>query len=305
MSHYKSYLHSDYAHSFGEAYTPIRLEASKGLILKRPILGTQLYDAMGCYPLFCCHKWSDLKVDLENNSLDLISLTVVTDPFGEYNEADLNNAFNSLVVPFKEHFITDLSLHPESFVNKHNTRYAKKALKNISIEISHNSIELSDIWVEMYSNLVNRHNIQGVAAFSEKSLRRQLDVPGAVVFTANYEGQTVGMTVWYVQNRVAYYHLGAYSDKGYDLRASYAIFWNAIKYFQTLDVDWLDIGAGAGAQNDGNDGLSRFKSGWSTGTKTAYLCGHIYKYDNYDALAKTGNALGSAYFPAYRNNEFN
>jgi hypothetical protein len=305
MSEYKSYLHFDYALSFEECFTPIRLEASKGLVLRRPIQGVELYDAMGCYPLFFCEDWSSLKIDIEKNDLDLISLTVVTDPFGEYDEADLNNCFNSLVAPFKEHYVTDLSQNPEDFINKHNRRYAKKSLKILSIEITNKPMELSEIWVEMYCNLINRHDIKGIAAFSEESLRRHLNVPGAVVIVARHEEEVVGIVIWYVQNNVAYYHLGAYSDNGYDLRASYAIFWNAIEYFKTTDVDWLNIGAGAGAKNDGNDGLSRFKSGWSTGTKTAYLCGHIFNYESYSSIAKMNNASDSDYFPAYRQGEFN
>ena len=304
MSQYGSYLNSDYALSFEEQYTPIRFEVSKGLILRRKIEGTNLYDAMGCYPLFFCEDWSSLQNDLENNDLDLISLTVVTDPFGGYDGALLGNCFNSLVVPFKDHFVADLSKDPEEFINKHNRRYAKKALKVVSVEVTNNPIDLSDVWVEMYRNLITRHNINGVAAFPEESLRRHLNVTGAVIIAARHGSQVVGITVWYVQNNIAYYHLGAYSDEGYNLRASYAIFPKAIEYFQKIGVAWLNIGAGAGVQNNGNDGLSRFKNGWSTGTKTAFLCGHIYNYESYNKLVRMRGVLHSSYFPAYREGEF-
>ena len=305
MSKYGSYLNSDYALSFEEQYNPIRFEVSKGLILRRKIQGVDLYDAMGCYPLFFCEDWSSLQIDIENNDLELISLTVVTDPFGGYDDALLGSCFNSLVVPFKDHFVADLSKDPEDFVNKHNRRYAKKALKAVSVEVTNNPIDLSDVWVEMYRNLISRHSINGVAAFSEETLRRQLNVSGAVIIAARNGSQVVGITVWYLQNNVAYYHLGAYSDEGYNLRASYAIFLKAIEYFQKIGVPWLNIGAGAGAQNNGRDGLSRFKTGWSTGTKTAFLCGHIFNYESYNKLARMKGNIHSSYFPAYREDEFN
>jgi hypothetical protein len=305
MSQYEPYLNSDYALSFDEQYTPTRFEVSKGLILRREIQGSNLYDAMGCYPLFFCEDWPSLQIDIENNDLDLISLTVVTDPFGEYDDALLGNCFNSLVVPFKKHFVADLSKDPEEFINKHNLRYAKKAIEAVSVEVTNNPIDLSDIWVEMYRNLVIRHSINGIAAFSEETLRRHLNISGAIIIAARHGSQVVGITVWYVQNNIAYYHLGAYSDVGYKLRASYAIFPKAIEHFQKKGIAWLNIGAGAGIQNNGNDGLSRFKKGWSTGTKTAFLCGHIFDYESYNKLARVRGTLHSSYFPAYREGEFN
>ena len=282
----------------------MRLEFSKGLILKRPIQGFGLSDAMGCYPLFFCVDWASLHIDMKNNEYDLVSLTVVTDPFGSYNEAYLKKCFNSLVVPFKEHFVINLSQPSEDFVNKHNHRYAKKAIKSLIIDRAERPADLSDVWVELYNNLINRHEIKGISAFSEKTLRRQLDIPGTVAFYAKHEEEIVGITLWYLQDNVAYYHLGAYSDKGYDMRASYGIFWQAIEYFRAIEISWLDIGAGAGAKNDGSDGLSRFKKGWSTGTRTAYLCGHIFDKDNYLEMTKINNTFDTSYFPAYRLGEF-
>ena len=73
---------------------------------------------------------------------------------------------------------------------------------------------------------------------------------------------------------------GAYSDTGYELRASFALFWVAIEYFAATDLQWLNLGAGAGVRNS-KDGLTRFKRGWSNGTRTAYFCGRIFDRAKY------------------------
>ena len=52
---------------------------------------------MGCYPLFACQDWSQLSADLENIEDDLIALSLVTDPFGEYTPAYLQQWVDGLL----------------------------------------------------------------------------------------------------------------------------------------------------------------------------------------------------------------
>jgi len=124
------------------------------------------------------------------------------------------------------------------------------------------------------------------------------------MFRAVHEERTVGMLLWYIQEEVGYYHLGAYSPVGYNLRASFALFWFAIEYFATNGLRWLNLGAGAGVRGDGMDGLSRFKHGWSTGTQTAYFCGRIFDRARYLEIVRVKGISTTDYFPAYRKDEF-
>lgn len=45
-------------------------------------------------------------------------------------------------------------------------------------------------------------------------------------------------------------------------------------------------------------GLTRFKKGWSTCTRTAYLCGRIFDRKRYMALASDGGSVHN-YVPSY------
>ena len=300
----RGYAHSAYARSLAEFGVPRALPRSKGWILERAISGSPYRDAMGCYPLFACQDWSQLAADLEDMRDGLVSLALVTDPFGNYDRTLLQQCFRDVVTPFKEHFCIDLHVPMEQFVCRHHRRNARKALGLLHVERCPNPAETLDDWAQLYSHLIRRHGITGIAAFSRVTFARQLAVPGLAAFRVLRDDTLVGMALFYVQDQVGYYHLGAYSPLGYDLHASFALFWHAIEYFAAHGLRWLALGAGAGLRASATDGLSRFKKGWSTGTRTTYFCGRIFDRRRYAELVAARGATELEYFPAYRVGEW-
>ena len=298
------YSHPQYAASLAEFGVPHQLPRCSGSILVRQIEGTSARDAMGCYPIFACRDWSGLKDDLDTIDKELASVVVVSDPFGDYTVKILRDAFHDLIVEFKEHFIVDLDRSPDEFVDSHHQRNARTALKKIEVELVANAPDAVEDWNRLYAHLIARHRITGIARFSRWSLEQQLKVPGATLFRALREGRTVGMAFWYVGETEAYYHLGAYSEEGYKERASFALFIRAIEDFTKRGLRRLELGAGAGATAKETDGLSRFKRGWSTSTRTAYLCGRILNHDKYREITEARRVTKTDYFPAYRQGEF-
>lgn len=298
------YADPAYAKSLSEFGVARTLPRSGGLILQRQIPNFPYADAMGCYPLFSCQDWSQLENDLDDLEDKLVSLSLVTDPFGDCDPTHLKRCFPDKVVPFKEHFIVDLSRSVSDDVHPHHRRNAGRALHEVDVERCADASQYLNEWHELYTHLIEKHQIKGLTAFSKTSFDGQLRVPGLVAFRATREGKTVGMILWYVQDKVAYYHLGAYSDLGYSLRASFALFWRAIEYFGSSGLRWLNLGAGAGLNGQGTDGLSRFKRGWSNGTRTAYFCGRILAPDKYAEIIRAKNVSATDYFPAYRNGEY-
>jgi lipid II:glycine glycyltransferase (peptidoglycan interpeptide bridge formation enzyme) len=123
------------------------------------------------------------------------------------------------------------------------------------------------------------------------------------MFRAVVRGNTVGAHLWYLHGEIAHSHLAAFSPLGYELMASYALYWFAIEYFADK-VSWLNLGAGAGVESEGSDGLSRFKKGWATETRTAFFCGHVFNKAKYAEIVKAKRAGQTSYFPAYRKGEF-
>ena len=297
------YQHPNYTNSLIEFGSPRELPRSRGWILERQIPGFADRDAMGPYPLFACRDWSSLHMDLDEIKHELISLALITDPFGDYDAGYLRLCFNDAVFPFKEHFVVDLNRPIHSVVSDNHRRNTEKVSPQVLVERCGQPARYLDEWIDLYTNLIRRHQIAGIAAFSRDSFAKQLCVPGIVAFRARHEGITVGMLLWYIQGNVGYYHLGAYSEHGYELRVSFALFSFALEHFACNGLRWLNLGAGAGIKGDNTDGLSRFKRGWATGTRTVYFCGRIYNHARYAEIVKATGLGTTTYFPAYRGGE--
>ncbi len=298
------YSHPVYADSLREFGTPLHLQRCGGWLLERQIDRTVYSDASGCYPFFSCERWSLLGQDLDGLGDRHVAVSMVTDPFGEYDVSSLRESFHDVVVPFKRHFAIDLTASFESCISAHHRRNAVKALQNVEVELCRNPLAQLEDWKTLYETLKERHHIRGIAAFSDRSFEKQLAVPGIVAFRAMQGRDTVGILLWYTQRDRAYYHLGAYSHRGYALKASFALFQRAIDHFKSLGFRWLNLGAGAGINHDGTAGLSRFKEGWANASRTAYFCGRILDRKKYDEVVSLRNIAATEYFPAYRFGEY-
>ncbi len=296
------YGHPSYAASLAEFGTPRHLRRSGGWVLERGIPGTDARDAMGCYPLFACQDWRALEADLDD--LDgLVSLSLVTDPFGNYDEGVLRQGFRDVVVRFKPHFVVDLSRPIADIASRHHRHYARRALDRVSVERCEAPEQHLDEWIELYSHLITRHQLTGIKAFSRAAFATQLRVPGIVMFRATCDGAVVGVHLWYRQGDVVHGHLAAVSARGYQLMASYALFWFALQTFAG-EASWLNLGSGSGLAADAVGGLTAFKQGWATETRQAYFCGRIFDRERYDELATARRVPAGSYFPAYRCGEF-
>ncbi|HEY0014582.1 MAG TPA: GNAT family N-acetyltransferase [Allosphingosinicella sp.] len=298
------YLHPDYTASLAGFGRPRHLPLSDGWILEREA-GEGAADAMGPYPIFACRDWSALHRDLDALAeTGLVSLGLVADPFGDWSEDDLQRCFPDRLIRFKDHFVADLGeVRPET-LSKHHRYYARKAMRDVEVDVfPGDPADFLDDWAALYGTLTERHGLTGIKAFSRDAFAAQLRIPGMVVLRAR-EGETVvGAHLWYVQGDVAYSHLAALSDRGYALNGSYALYWFAIEHFRER-VRWLEIGAGAGTSTDADDGLTRFKRGWASGTRPVWFCGRIFDAERYAALTAARGLADAAYFPAYRAGEF-
>ena len=303
----RGYEHSDYAASLADFGTPMHLEHADAWILKRRIPGSVYSDGMGTYPLFFCKNWASLASDLMNTKAGMISFSAVTDPFAACDERLLRSIFD-VVKPFKEHFVTDMQVPIESIVSKSHLENARRALRGVRVDICEQPQDFIEEWQMCFSNLVQRHGLQGIKAFSRRAFEIQLRIPGLVMFRATEKasGKALGHDLWYHQGDIAYAHLAAFDEKGYSLRAGYATKWHVLEYFRGR-VSFLDFGGVAGVNRVERpaSGLGHFKSGWATGRKPNYFCGKILDTSAYAELSQTqAEPQPASYFPAYRLGEF-
>ena len=296
------YLNKVYADSLSEFGNPVFLPHSQGWILKRQISGSNYRDAMGCYPLFICQNWSGLSADLEDLGNDLVSLSLVADPFGHYELPELHCYFKDIVQPFKTHYIVDLRIPIDHSVSAHHRYYVRKANRTVNIFRSETPGSLVKQWCKLYDVLIERHGIRGIKAFSKESFEKQMTIHGITVFCSEKDDKINGMQLWYTIGNRAYHHLSAYNLEGYRLRVSYGLLGYAIRWFESIGLRWLDLG-GVASMSDSNDGLAKFKSGWTKLTRTAFFCGRIFDSELYYNLVKKTETFNTKYFPAYRNGE--
>jgi len=296
------YLHPRYAASLAEFGTLLGLASCGGWILEREIPGWPYHDAMGLYPLFLCRDWSLLAHDLAQLEIRLVSLSFVTDPFGDLVVDDLKHSFE-VCFPYKEHYITNLAEPIEKIVSKGHQKDARRSLRKVSVESIATPQAYVGEWTQLYDELISRHHIRGIRRFSRRAFDDQLRVPGTVYFRVLYQGRLVGGYVYYLQSDVVYGHLAALTQEGYALGASYAAIWTAIEYFSGK-ATWVDHGGGAGANQGEADGLAHFKRGWAAETRPVYFCGHVLDRGKYAELAGASGMPNSTYFPIYRAGEF-
>lgn len=293
------YLSRRYAESLKDAGRPRALDGSGGWLLERSVpASSELRDARGPYPLLCCLDWRRLEADLAELG-GLVSVVCVPDPLVDHDPAALDRCFPDVLRPFKEHYVVDLSVPARSRTSSHHRRNVRRASGQVEIEVSSDPPAWAPDWVALYGALGRRHGITGPAAFSPAALELQLRVPGTVVLRALLGDQVVGMNVWYVHGELAYYHLGASDDRGYAASASFGLFDRALELLAAQGVSQVDLGGSAGTGPAASDGLSRFKSGWSTGRRTGLLAGRVVDRRAYERLSRDARPP-ITWFPAYR-----
>lgn len=259
---------------------------------------------MGCYPLFACKNLERLAEDLNDFGDAVVSFSCVPDPLGNHDVKLLQDCFPDTCASFKTHFLIDLSKPLESYVSQHHQRNIKSAQAKLQIESAETSETTLKEWAALYDVLIDRHSITGITRFSQKSFEKLFDLKDLKIVRAISDGETVGILLWITQDANAYYHLGAYSAKGYALNASFALFDFSIHFFQDAGLSYLNLGGGAGVGPVEDDGLARFKRGWSSETRTAFFCGRIMNPTQYTELSGKLKPSATPYFPAYRGGEF-
>jgi hypothetical protein len=287
------YASETYANAFREIAASVFLKSSRTWVLKRRIPGTDLYDAMGCYPLCAIEPSADLEADfVDLRSQGLVSLVLVTDTFFRPDVSRLQEAFD-VCKPFKKHYLYDPRA-PFAY-GKHHRYEVKKAAADCETRVVPFEKHFQE-WLALYGYLIRERGIAGIQNFPESYFRGLVGLDGLIAIAAFVEGKAVSMYLWIEHEGYVYSHLGASSEEGYRMRAAYAIYDHAIRLFGDRKV--MDFGGGVGLEDTPDDGLAAFKNGFSNRTETCFLCGKILDEKTYQELSR--RYQNSSFFPAYR-----
>jgi hypothetical protein len=287
------YARTDYAEALAFAGAPLDVPPWSSGVVVRDIVGNAGRDATGPYPRTVLPADADLQSGLDQLAASgLVSVVLATDPLAGARPERLATAFD-LCRPFKIHQTIERARGYAP--DKHHRYEIRRAQARCVVETVSLSDRLAD-WRALYGGLVARHDIGGLAAFSDVHFAALAKMPDFEVFAATVGGEIAAMAIWFEHEGLACNHLGASNALGYANGASYALYAAAIERFGACDV--IDLGAGAGVADDPSDGLVRFKRGFANAQATSWLCGAVLDEGRYRALGAGRPPEG--FFPAYR-----
>lgn len=283
-----------YADSLAHVGRPLAVPEWDGHVLIRPTPCGTRCDALGPYPLTPLARDTDLVAGFDRlKAAGLVSVVLVLDDRLRPSTEDLVGAFD-LARPFKTHHIYDRTLGPPAH-DKHHRYEIRRAAARVEAHEIALAAYLPE-WEALYAGLVARHGLSGLHAFPSAHHAALAALPGVRTFAAFLEGAMVSAHVFVIHEDYAVSHLAASSPDGYRNGAAYAV--NALAVEALTDCEAINFGGGAGAADDGTDGLVRFKKGFSNRIASSWICGAVLDQQAYRALSTGADDQG--FFPAYR-----
>lgn len=281
LEYAQSLAHWGKAHFIESWRTPI--------ILREVTAG--VFDAAGTYPIAALPAEADIAGGLaELKRLGAVSAVMVVDDIHRPGLDVLKTHF-PFFKPFKTHFVCAKGKGEPRFLSGEKLRRVKKKVRAGVIDLKNDW----QSWQRLYEHLIEVLSLKGMHAFDERHHRALGELDGFVGIGAWQGDELISAHVWAVDETSAISHLVASSDPGYKLSAAYAVNDFSLQYFADKDV--VNFGGGAGFASDENDGLAKFKQGFSNDTASSYLCGAILDAALYEKLTAGKH---TQFFPAYR-----
>ena len=249
-------------------------------------------DAAGAYPFSIIANESDIAAGLAHIRAEgALSLTLVLDDFHKPDFA-LCAPHATLLKPFKTHYVYNRAKGAVAY-DDHHKRALKKAQQQVRVDVLDLKTHGRE-WQALYDHLIADLQLQGLHAFPAAHYQALAEINGITAIGAWMGDELVSAHLWAGDGATQHSHLVASNAKGYEARASFAVNDFSLHYF--ADAQLINFGGGAGNVDDANDGLARFKRGFSNETAQSYLCGIILDEARYHALTP----VKTDYFPAYR-----
>jgi len=283
-----------YAQAFGHHYRAVHVPAWQTYMLIDRIAGSGYRDATFCYPYSALNPGSNLRDGLEQiKSTGAVSVVLMPDPLYGPPAESMARVF-SVKIPFKTNYLIDFQLPLR--ISKHHRYEIRRSQKACEMRVA----ALSDVlpeWLELYALLTRRHQIDGITRFSNEYFSAIAQMDSFVAIVAESRGCIIAASLWSRFQDIVTNHLGASSEKGYEVGASYAIYAAALELFG--DAKTINLGGASGLRVSPDDGLARFKRGFANREIATTVYGEILRPDVYWRLSALAGR-GEEFFPAYR-----
>ena len=284
-----------YANTLAHVGRPIFVPAWQTYVIERDWKG-HATDAIGPYPITCMAIESDVDLGLESlRKAGLVSVTLVVDGLLGPPINELQRTF-TFARPFKTHYLVDEAAGTYQPSKHHRYEIRRAARLGVEVRVVP-MLDILDAWTALYDELISHHRIASVQRFPRESFEALANCDGLTTVAAFVGEELVSCHLWIQYKRFVWSHLAASSALGYASSAAYAVYDQSIRNFSGRVID---LGGTAGVTETDDDGLARFKAGFSNRRHHAYLCGAVLDSKTYQALCLNGEVPRSNYFPAYR-----
>ena len=291
------YASAEFALSLGHIGRPHRLHDAGTSVLLRQIGAGPHRDATGPYP-FCVIGRVDIANDLAGlAAAGAVSLTLVSDPFFGPRIERLTEAFD-IVRPLKTLFVNNPSRKLK--LGEQHRRNTNKALAVCTVSRA-DLAKKAELCASIYTDFAVARRFVASQLFPVEHFRRLALVPGAELHLVEVGNDVVGFHIWMMHRGVVYSHLTAMTAEGRARRSGFALSMFALEAFK--DQEKIVFGGSAGVTDTPNDGLGRFKSGFSNETTESILCGKVLRPADYRELSvgvADDGPSGAEFFPKYR-----
>jgi len=290
------YASRAYAETLAHAGRPILVEPWQTYVLGRAF-GDGAADAAGPYPIACLSPASDLRAGLDAlRQSRMVSVGLVVDGLTGPGIDRMQQAFE-VARPFKTHYLVDPAAGDTQPTSHH--RYEIRRAARRGVEVRDVALrEVLEDWNALYGELVSQHGIAGVRRFPRESFEALAACHGVSTVAAYLGGEMVSCHIWVQSGNIVWSHLAASSARGYANGAAYAVYDHAIR---SRPDRLFNLGGAAGYRDAVDDGLARFKAGFSNRTATSWFLGAVLDRDRYEALCvERGVDPCASFFPAYR-----
>jgi hypothetical protein len=196
-------------------------------------------------------------------------------------------------------YVLDLSLGEEALFARLSTnrrRQIRKADRDPTVLV-HDQERLTDFFVRIYPDFMERHGAADVYRLSSESLHALCRSRHVIIVGAEQAGEIVAVSLfgWTKDCGDFLYNVSVPGAE----RHSASLIWAGVRQLISAGVPVLNLGGGVAE----GDSLAEFKERFGAEARPLESVQQIYRQDAYDELCRAaevdGRGLGS-YFPAYR-----
>lgn len=177
--------------------------------------------------------------------------------------------------------------------SSNNRRNIKKAVREgVEIEIRQDIQSIVDFY-HLNSMTRKRHGLPSQPyRFFENIYNYVISVGKGIVVIAKKNREVVAGSIYLLSGDSAIYKYGASKIEGRYLRANNLVMWEAIKWLSGRKYKNLSLGR----TEKTNDGLVRYKDGWSAEKKSINYYRFSLKDNKYVTKKKSSDSLGTRFF---------